>query len=102
MIFPFQKRVMFQVPAVHLQGFFSTQPKKMRVLNGSPAGGVFGFKGFFVIRGKATVLPVPRNPLMTLVLLGKGLVLEGCTFKNRDHWGSGYINTHLYLGCGPP
>ena len=48
------------------------------------------------------MLPVPRNPLMTIVLLGKGLVLEVFTFKNRDHWGYRYINTNLYLGCGPP
>ena len=28
---------------------------------------------------------------MTLVLLGKCLVFEGLTFKNRGHWGSRYI-----------
>ena len=27
---------------------------------------------------------------MTLVLVGKGLVLGGLTFKNRGHWGSRY------------
>ena len=28
---------------------------------------------------------------MTLVLIGKGLVLGGLTFKNRGHLGSRYI-----------
>ena len=36
---------------------------------------------------------------MTLVLVGKGLVLRGVTFKNRGHLGSRciYIYTHLNL-----
>ncbi len=28
---------------------------------------------------------------MTLVLMGKGLVLRGLTFKNRGHLGSRYV-----------
>ena len=33
---------------------------------------------------------LPRTQ-MTPVLIGKGLVLGGLTFKNRGHWGSRYI-----------
>ena len=33
---------------------------------------------------------IPGTP-MTLVLIGKGLVLGGLTFKNRGHLGSRYI-----------
>ena len=32
---------------------------------------------------------------MTLVLIGKGLVFGGMTFKNRGHWGSRYI--YIYI-----
>ena len=38
---------------------------------------------------------IPRTQ-MTLVLIGKGLVLGGLTFKNRGHLGSRYI--HAYTG----
>ena len=36
------------------------------------------------------MIPIPRTQ-MTPVLIGKGLVLGGLTFKNRDHLGSRYI-----------
>ena len=36
----------------------------------------------------------PRTQ-MTLVLVGKGLVLRGLNFKNRGHWGSRCIYCHL-------
>ena len=34
---------------------------------------------------------------MTLVVVGKGLVLGGLTFKNRGHWGSRHTHTHIYI-----
>ena len=38
---------------------------------------------------------IPRTQ-MTRVLLGKGLVLRGLTFKKRGHWGSRYIHVCTY------
>ena len=34
---------------------------------------------------------------MTLVLVGKGLVLGGLTYKNRVHWGSRYTKNNTFL-----
>ena len=34
---------------------------------------------------------------MTLVLIGKGFVLGGLTFKNRGNWGSRYICIYTYI-----
>ena len=44
---------------------------------------------------KGTCLHVPGTQ-MTPVLNGKGLVLEGLTFKNRGQLGSRYVFTKLY------
>ena len=40
--------------------------------------------------GMICYIYIPGTP-MTLVLIGKGLVLGGLTFKNRGHLGSRYI-----------
>ena len=39
---------------------------------------------------------IPRTQ-MTPVLIGKGLVLGGLTFKNRGHWGCRYIFIFAYI-----
>ena len=44
--------------------------------------------GLYITSGRWD--PIPGTQ-MTLVLIGKGLVLGGSTFKNRGHWGSRYI-----------
>ena len=38
----------------------------------------------------------PRTQ-MTLVLIGKGFVLGGVTFKNRGRWGSRCIYMYIYI-----
>ena len=41
---------------------------------------------------------IPRTE-MTLVLIGKGLVFGGLTFKNRGQFGSRYIHIYTHTRC---